>query len=146
MTDVIIDDSVAENFDYSSSIDQEVYNDIILYYNDDEANEIKLYGARDANTIANWGVLRLTENIQDPSNGQNRANQMLKYHNRKYRTLQVKGAFGDYRCRAGASVFVNLGLGDINVNNYMLIEKATHTFSKNEHRMDLTLSDKEISI
>ena len=64
---------------------------------------------------------------------------MLKLYNRKTRKLKVNSAFGDYRCRAGASVIVQLDLGDTNVYNYMLIEKATHTFKKGEYRMDLTL-------
>ena len=145
-TNVVINDYVAENFDYSSSIDQEVYNDIELYYDDDESNKRIYYHATDTKTMADWGRLRYTESIQNPANGQSRADQMLKNHNRKYRTLSVKGAFGDWQCRAGASVVVNLGLGDINVNNYMLIEKATHTFKKDEYRMDLTLSDKEIGV
>jgi hypothetical protein len=67
------------------------------------------------------------------------ATEMLKLYNRKSRELTVKGAFGDYRCRAGAMVIVNLNLGDAEVNSYMLIEKATHTFKHGEYRMDLTL-------
>ena len=36
-------------------------------------------------------------------------------------------------------MIVQLDLGDIKVSHYMLIEKATHIFSKDEYRMDLTL-------
>ena len=36
-------------------------------------------------------------------------------------------------------MIVQLDLGDVTVSNYMLIEKATHTFKKDEYRMDLTL-------
>jgi hypothetical protein len=36
-------------------------------------------------------------------------------------------------------VVVKLLLGDINVKNYMLVEKCVHTFNENEHWMDLTL-------
>lgn len=64
---------------------------------------------------------------------------MLELYNRKTRKLEVKNAFGNYLCRAGASVIVQLDLGDITVDNYMLIEKATHTFKNGEYRMDLTL-------
>jgi hypothetical protein len=69
---------------------------------------------------------------------------MLTLYNRKHGTLKVRKAFGYYKCRAGASVIVNLDLGDMEVNNYMVIEKATHIFKHGEYRMDLTLTDKEI--
>ena len=144
--DLIITKSTAENFDYTSSIDDDVYNEIELYYDNDETNKREYYNAADKNTMKQWGRLRLTESVQNPSNVKDRVMKMLKLYNQKSRELKVTGAFGDYRCRAGASVMVQLDLGDVKVSNYMLIEKATHTFKKDEYRMDLTLSDKEISV
>lgn len=138
-TDVVINESVAEDFDYSSSIDEETYNEIELYYDNDETNKREYYNALDTDNMGKWGRLRYTEGIQNPANAKDRANKMLKLYNRETKKLKVKGAFGDYRCRAGASVIVQLDLGDTTVSNYMLIEKATHTFKKGEYRMDLTL-------
>jgi hypothetical protein len=146
-TDLVINQSVAEDFDYSSSIDDETYNEVQIYYDDDENNRRDYYHAYDNANIHKWGRLRYTENIQNPTNAQDRVKKLLTLYNRKKRKLDVKGTFGDYRCRAGASVIVELDLGDITVSNYMLIEKATHTFKKNEYRMDLTLDgfNEEIS-
>lgn len=145
-TDVIISDVTAKDFEYTSTIDEDVYNDIELFYDNDETNKREYYHATDTNNMNNWGRLRYTESIQNPTNAQDRANKMLTLYNRKNRKLQVKDAFGDYRCRAGASVIAQLDLGDTSISNYMLIEKATHTFKKGEYRMDLTLSDKEFSV
>jgi hypothetical protein len=138
-TNVVINKDTAENFDYSSSIDDETYNEIELYYDNNDTNKREYYHASDSNNVNKWGRLRLTESIQNPSNAKDRAKKMLELYNRKTRTLKVSGAFGDYRCRAGASVIVQLDLGDIKADSYMLIEKATHTFKKDEYRMDLTL-------
>lgn len=138
-TNVIIDDTVAENFDYTSTIDEDVYNEIELYYDNDETNKREYYNAVDSTNLNKWGRLRYTENLQNPSNAADKAKKMLKLYNRKNRKLKVTGAFGNPLCRAGTSVIVKLALGDITVGNYMLIEKATHTFKKNEYRMDLTL-------
>ncbi len=143
--DLVINKNVAENFDYESSIDEETYNEIELYYDNDETNKREYFHAADSKNISNWGRLRLTESIQTPTNAKDRVQQMLKLYNRKTRKLTVKGAFGDYHCRAGASVIVQLDLEDTKVSNYMMIEKATHTFKKDEYRMDLTLSDSEFS-
>lgn len=141
--DVVINKDSAEDFDYESSIDKETYNEIELYYDNDETNKREYYHAADETNIGNWGRLRLTESIKNPANAADRVKKMLELYNRKTRNLKVKGAFGDYRCRAGASVIVQLDLDDIKISNYMLIEKATHTFKANEYRMDLTLSDSE---
>ena len=138
-TNIVINESVAEDFDYTSSIDDETYNEIELFYDNDETNKREYYNAVDSTNMGKWGRLRYTESIQNPANAKDRANKMLKLYNRKSRKLKVNSAFGDYRCRAGASVIVQLNLGDITVSNYMLIEKATHTFKKGEYRMDLTL-------
>jgi len=138
-TNVVINDAVAEDFDYTSSIDDETYNEIELYYDNDETNKREYYNAADTTNMGKWGRLRYTESIQNPANAKDRANKMLKLYNRKTRKLKVKKAFGDYRCRAGASVIVQLDLGDTTVSNYMLIEKATHIFKSGEYRMDLTL-------
>ena len=137
--DLVINEAVAQNFDYTSTIDDETYNEIELFYDNDETNKREYYHAYDSKNMGNWGRLRYTESIQNPTNANDRVKKMLEVYNRKTRKLQVKDAFADYRCRAGASVIVDLDLGDIKVNNYMLIEKATHTFKKDEYRMDLTL-------
>lgn len=137
--DLVIMDESAEDMDYSSSIDDSTYNEIELYYDNDETNKRELYVAKDSDNINRWGRLRYTESIQTPTNAPNRAKSMLKLYNQKTRKLQLKGVFGDIRCRAGSSVIVNLGLGDIDVNNYMVVEKVTHNFKNNHHTMDLTL-------
>ena len=138
-TDLVINEVAAEDFDYTSTIDEETYNDIELYYDNDESNKREYYHASDSTNMSRWGRLRYTESIKNPTNAADRAKKMLEVYNRKTRKLEVKNAFGDCRCRAGASVIVQLNLGDTKVNNYMLIEKATHTFKKDEYRMDLTL-------
>lgn len=138
-TNYIINEDVAEDFDYTSSIDNETYNEIELYYDNDETNKREYYNAVDMKNVNNWGRLRYTESLKNPVNAQDRAKKMLQLYNRKTRELQVRGVFGSIECKAGASVIVQMDLGDTIVSNYMLIEKATHTFKKNEYRMDLTL-------
>lgn len=138
-TNVVINESVAEDFDYTSTIDEETYNEIELFYDNDETNKREYYNAADTKNMGKWGRLRYTESLQNPANAKDRAKKMLQLYNRKNKKLKVTNAFGDYRCRAGASVIVQLDLGDTQVSNYMLIEKATHVFKKNEYRMDLTL-------
>lgn len=64
---------------------------------------------------------------------------MLKLYNTKTRSLSISDALGDTRVRAGSSVIVKLGLGDINVQSYLLVESVTHKFKQEQHLMDLKL-------
>lgn len=134
----LIYSETAENFDYSSSIDSETYNNVILYYKKND-QIVQLYTASSASTIKQWGMLRYFEEVDTPTIGQNKANSLLRLYNRKTRELKVSGAFGDIGIRAGTLIPVRLDLGDVNVNNFMLVEKVTHNFNKDNHTMDLTL-------
>lgn len=138
VSSTLIMEDTAENFDYSTSINDETYNSIILYYKgDDEA--IQLFTASDPSTAKQWGTLRYFEEVKTPTIGQNKADALLKLYNKKTRELKVTGAFGDISVRGGTLIPVKLYLGDISTNNYMLVEKVTHIFENDHHTMDLTL-------
>lgn len=137
-SNTLIDKETADNFDYSSSIDDETYNSIVLYYKGDD-EKIKLYTASNASTIKQWGTLRYFEEVKNPTIGQNKANSLLKLYNKKTRELKITGAFGSTEVRGGTLIPVKLNLGDIVTNNFMLVEKVTHKFDKDHYTMDLTL-------
>lgn len=133
-TDFIISEDTAQNFDYKSSIDDQTYNQIYLYSENGQT-----YVAKDSANIKNLGVLQLTEKFTDNENPQAKSAALLSLYNNVSRSLKINNAFGDIRARAGASIFVNLNIGDIILRDYMLIEKATHTFEDNLHTMSLDL-------
>lgn len=66
-----------------------------------------------------------------------KANVLLSYYNKKQRTLQIKGCFGDVRVRGGSIVVVSLDIGDMVVSNYMVVETVKHHFSNCKHTMDI---------
>jgi hypothetical protein len=135
---VLIDKDTAENFDYSSSIDDQTYNSIILYYKDEDGKFIP-FSASDPEKIERWGTLRYFEEIKIPTLAQNKANQLLELYARKTRELSIKNAFGSTDVRPGCLIPVQLDLGDIRTNNFMLVEKTTHKFTTDHYTMDLTL-------
>lgn len=138
ISDTLIFEDSAENFDYSSSIDDETYNSIVLYYKDDN-NKIQVFNASNNDRIAQWGTLRYFEEVKTPTIGQNKANSLLKLYCRKTRSLKITGAFGDTNVRGGTLIPVKLNLGDIITNNFMQVEKVTHKFENDHYTMDLTL-------
>lgn len=129
-----------EDFDYTSSIDKETYNRIKLAYENEETKKREIYVAQSGGAIHAWGLLQYYESTTSAGvNLQAKADALLQLYNRKSRSLQVKGVFGDARVRGGTSIGVNLDLGDMEANTYMVVEKAAHKITQAHHTMDLTL-------
>lgn len=143
---IIIDEETGQGYEYSSSIDDETYNKIKLTYENDETGKIDVYTAQDSNNIASWGVLQYQDELSEDENGVTKADALLELYNKKTRNLTISKALGDTRVRAGSMVYVSLDLGDMSVNNLMLVEKCTHNFSGNEHFMDLNLRGGEFIV
>jgi hypothetical protein len=136
---LILDEETAGDYDYKTSIASNTYNRIKLAYEDSDAGTRKIYIAQDSSNINKWGVLQYYEKLNDATNAQSMADTMLKLYNSKTRTLSLKNVLGDTRVRAGTLLVVILGLGDINVSNYLLVEQVKHTFNENQHLMELKL-------
>ena len=137
--DVLIEKSTAEDFDYTSSIDSNTYNFIKLAYDNDKTKKREIYEAIDSKNIAAWGLLQYYEKVNQNTNAKAKADGLLKLYNKKTRNLSVSNAIGDIRVRGGCLIPIWLELGDITVQNYMLVETVKHTFKSNEHYMDITL-------
>ena len=136
---LLIDEETGENFDYTSSIDDQTYNKIKLTYDNKETGKREVYIAQHGENINQWGVLQHFDTLQDGENGQAKADALLSLYNKKTRNLSIKNAFGDTRVRAGSLIPVMLYLGDVNVKTFMLVEKCKHEFKESQHLMNLTL-------
>lgn len=146
LKDFIIDDSTAENFDYTGSIDSNTYNRIIVTENnsDSDKSSAKIVAqSEDTTTQKKWGILQLVINTQSGSNAKALADAALKTHNLVSRSLKINGQMGNIKCRAGVGIYTHLNVGDDVIKNVMLVEKATHTFDNDHHYMDLTLNGKK---
>jgi len=136
---LMIDEETGENFDYTSSIDDNTYNKIKLTYDNEDSGYRDVYIAQDFSNINKWGILQYFDTLQKGENGQVKADALLKLYNKKTRSLKITNALGDNRVRAGSMVIINLDLGDMKLKNWMLVEKCAHTYKEGEHWMDLTL-------
>ena len=136
---LLIDEETGENFDYTSSIDENTYNKVKLTYDNEETGTREVYISQDSNNINQWGVLQHFDTLQKGENGKAKADALLSLYNKKTRTLSINNAFGDVRVRAGSMIVVMLDLGDVKVQNLMLVEKCKHEFKESEHFMTLHL-------
>lgn len=144
-TTVLISEETGENFDYTSSIDDNTYNQIKIQYDNEETGKKETYIAKDSSHINDWGLLQYYDTVKNVENAQAKTDALLDLYNAKTRNLKIKNAFGNTSVRAGKMVVVVLNLGDIEVGNYFLVETCKHTFKNGEHFMDLTLRGGEFS-
>lgn len=138
-TSIVIDEETGENFDYTSSIDENTYNQIKIQYDNEETGKKETFIAKDSSHINEWGLLQYYDTVKNVENAQAKADALLDLYNAKTRNLKITNAIGNLTVRAGTMVIVMLNLGDIVVGNYFLVEKCKHTFKNDEHFMDLNL-------
>lgn len=138
--DLVVGDYNSQNYEYKTDIDTDTYNKIKLYRDNEETGKREIYIAQDSSNINNWGVLQYFDKVDENTNPKAKAEGILKLKNKKKRTLQLKNVLGDIRVRAGTSVMTLLkDVGDMSVQQYMLVEKAKHVFGNDEHWMTLDL-------
>lgn len=139
LLNVLIDSDTGQNFSYKSTINDNTYNQIKITYDNEKTGKREVFMAKDSSNIVKWGILQHYESVDNPQGASAKADALLSLYNAKTRNLKITNAFGDLRVRAGTSVVVKLNFGDVSIQNFMLVEKAKHTFDKDSHFMDLTL-------
>lgn len=138
--DVIGTKSLLVDFNYTSDIDKDTYNKIKLVRPNEETGRTDVYIWQDSDTIGSWGVLQYYAQVDEEMNEaqiSEQAQTMLTYYNRVLRTLKLE-SLGVLGLNAGMMVMVNIpDLSDISISQFVLIEKATHTWTQGAHTMSL---------
>lgn len=138
--DVVIGEkSLLTDYTYRTDIDQQTYNSVKLARPNETTGRADVYIAQDSDTIARWGLLQLYQTVDGDANDaqlQAQAKASLAYYNRRMRTLKVS-SLGVPGLRAGQMVLTRIpGLGDVDLDQYVLLEKVTHTFEGGVHTME----------
>lgn len=143
---LLIDASVAENYEYTSGIDDSTFNQIKLTRKDKDSGLTEVYITKSTKNQNKWGVLQKYETLQSGENGQAKADALLKLYNTVTKTFQLKNVKGFWKVRAGSMVVVSMKVGNTNkINNWMLVEKCKHEFRESEHFMTLTLRGGDVN-
>ena len=136
---LLIDEDTAGDYDYKSSIASQTYDKIKLAYENKDTGVREIYIAQDGSSINQWGVLQYYEKLDNATNAKAMADALLSLYNTKTRTLKLHDVLGDVRVRAGTLLVVMLGLGDINVSNFLMVEQVKHSFKDGQHLMELKM-------
>lgn len=130
--------SLLTNYTYKTDIDEQTYNSVKLARPNEETGRADVFVAQDSNHIGRWGLLQLYQTVDGDVNDAQlkaQAQTTLQYYNRRMRTLSVE-SLGVLGLRAGMMVLTRVkDLGDISLDQYVLLEKVTHTFQNDIHTM-----------
>lgn len=142
--EVLGDKSFVTGYDYSSSIDSDVYTQIKLYRDNDTTGKREVFIVNDTvnggDKLRRWGILQLYEKIDEGYNKaqiESRALQMLKYYcnARKSLTLHCLGVKEFF---AGCVFKCHIAdIDDTSLNSYLLVTECTHKLSNEHHTMDI---------
>lgn len=132
--------SLLTDYTYKTDIDEQTYNSIKLVRPNEETGRADVYIVQDSSTIGRWGLLQLYQTVDGDANEAQimaQAQSSLKYYNRRMRTLSFS-SLGVVGLRAGMMVLMKVpDLGDISLDQYVLLEKVTHTFRSDDHTMEI---------
>lgn len=142
ISDVYIgDDALATEYTLSTDIDNDTYNQIALYRESSSTGGREYVTAQSkANTNA-WGVLRLTESVDELLNSaqmQDRADKMLEMKNRPFKTMNIS-ALGVPGLRAGMMITIHFpSLDDaVSKRQMVILDAVEHRFEDCVHTMEL---------
>lgn len=139
----VVTESAAENFDYQSTIDSDVYNTVKVYYEDAETGERTTYITKNTKRISQWGgILQYHEKVETEQQAYDVSSAVMNLYGNRNCSLTVKGLIGDASVRAGCLLPVDLNLGDAvgRVGHLLLAESVTHKWSNGHHSMDISFS------
>lgn len=135
---VIGEKSLLTDYTYKTDIDEQTYNSIKLARPNETTGRADVFLAENTETIGQWGLLQLYQTLDSDVNdaqAKEQASQSLLYYNRRMRTLKAE-SLGVPGLRAGQMILMKVpGLGDINLDQYVLLEKVDHTWENDIHTM-----------
>ena len=142
--EVLGDKSFVTGFDYSTSIDEDVYTQIKLYRDNQTTGKREVFIVNDTvnggGKLKRWGILQLYEKIDESYNIaqiEDRALQMLKHYCEVRQSLTLH-CLGVKEFFAGCIFKCQIAdLGDMSLNSYLLVTECTHKFSNQQHTMDI---------
>ena len=142
--EVLGDKSFVTGFDYETSIDDDVYNQIKLYRDNETTGKREVFIVNDTvnggEKIRRWGILQLYEKIDESYNIaqiESRALAMLKYYCDTRRSLTLH-CLGVKEFFAGCIFKCQIAdLGDLSLNSYLMVTECTHKISNEKHTMDI---------
>lgn len=135
-TDVILGTkSLAKDYSYEKSIENETYNQIKLVKKN--KNVLENFIVKDSQSINKWGLLQYYEEVNenlDDSLIKKKAEDLLKLYNKEQRKLIFNDSSLNVKCIAGN--LIRVFIENLGIDQYCIIKSSTFNF-KGDKRMDV---------
>ncbi|WP_018306351.1 XkdQ/YqbQ family protein [Desulfitobacterium hafniense] len=136
---IIGDYSLMTDYSHKVSIDSDTYNRVKLYRDNKVTGKRDAYIAQDSANMAKWGVLQLSQSVDEEMNEAQISellDALITLKNRETKSLKVE-AIGDIRVRAGR--YVRIQIEEYGINQPFLVDECSHSFDGVDHTMSLEL-------
>ena len=133
------DESILD-LSYKTSIDNNSFNSIKLYFKDRKTKDISFIYSDDKESQKNWGKLQLFERAKtdfNPAQAKVYAKNLLSQKNKKSYLLEIID-IGNVNIHSGCIVNVNIYN---KINKTMIVSYCNHIIKHNEHIMKLYLEN-----
>lgn len=131
--------SLLTDYSYKTDIDEQTYNFIKLARPNEETGRADVFERVDSDAVRKWGLLQLYRQVDGALNDaqvREQASVLLQTYDRRMRTLKVS-SLGVPGLRAGQWLYMQVpGLGDISLDQWVMLEKVTHTWENGVHTME----------
>lgn len=140
-TDIVIDETNILNYSRDISIDNETYNKILIFYKDDNEQELNTFYFDNNDTQKKWGILQKVESHKNitKSQAEKLAKDLLNLYNSPKKSLKITTLNTDIKIVGGTKVAILLNLLDKQIKNYYIVNEVTHIFENDEYLMELDL-------
>lgn len=129
--------SMATSYQYEKSIDDDTYNQVKLYRENEETGKRDVWIVKDTDNIKKWGILQFLKKADDDANAsqvRQTAENYLKIKNRETEKLKIEAeGILDLTCGRG----IKFVLPREGIDKWMWIINSKHIFTKYTHTMDL---------
>lgn len=138
------DRSGVTDFEYTTSIDTDTYNQIKLYRDNKDTAKREIYIINDTvnggQHLKEWGILQYYGKIDDTLNSAQiaaRAKGMLTLYNSVSRVLKLE-CLGNFKIFGGAIFRCQIqDLGDLTISLNLLVKTCKHKIDNGEHTMTI---------
>lgn len=132
---ILGDESLAYDYSYEKSIDEDYYNQIKILVKGETDKDSQFIVQNDKSAVTRYGLLQYYEKMENSNSAKakEKAEKLLKFYNREQETLSIS-CLGDTSIRAGSSFYGSIE--DIKLNRRLIVKSVTHNFLP-MHTMDV---------
>lgn len=142
ISDVLVGEkSLATDYNFTSSIDDDTFNEIALYRESQTVGGRAFVDAKDEANVTRWGPLCMMESCDDAMTNakmHDKARKLLEMKDRPFKSMSIE-ALGVLGLRAGMMITIHFPTlkDSVSRKQQVLIDSIEHKFADGQHTMSM---------